>query len=288
MAEERTYDQFLRLVQSFLKERNAIQAGAGVSGSEIIRAIKGKVELAHNSMYNYLSHAATHDAKSGIISEGPHRGYWFNQNALETTQKLEAQAQQEEHKAELKERLSRERSLYAVIAQWLSGKGYSASEVSETKSGGKWGNPDVAGVSVAQELGLTDIEIATVEVKVNFASWKTDIFEAISHKRFANRVYFCFPVTESTNKVDEEVLRYSELYRIGILHIELEDSEFRKLIDARSMAELDHLAIDPSQVQEKVPAPYDFIAPRYQLEFLKRIGIDSIRKLHTFGDEQIR
>jgi len=79
------------------------------------------------------------------------------------------------------------------------------------------------------------------------------------------------------------MLRYSELYRIGILQIFLEDEEFSRLLNAKRNSDLPKLGSDTTRIEERVPAPYDFVPPRYQLEFLKRIGVDSVAKLHGFG-----
>lgn len=135
---------------------------------------------------------------------------------------------------------------------------------------------------VSKNFGLTDIEIVSVEVKTGYANWRQDIFEAIAHKRFANRVYYCYPVTEGLDKLDEEIRRYSELYRVGILQIFLEKDMLESIYSSKSTSELPDLTVS-DVIDEKIPAPYDFIPPRYQIDFLKSLELKDEEGLWNFG-----
>jgi hypothetical protein len=243
--------------------------------------------LAENTLYNYLSHAAKKDNKSGIVSQGPRRGYWLDESAVKTAQRVESK-QEEEETVDRRARLRREAVLYQPVCKWLQEEGFKAQDVSEVRGGPKWSNPDVVGIRVTKNYGLTDIEIISVEVKIAQANWRTDIFEAIAHKRFANRVYFCYPVTEGLDKLDDEIIRYSELYRVGVVQIFLEKAAFSSLVDSRTRGDLPRINVSDIDIFEmmdvKIPAPYDFVAPRHQIEFLQDLGITDEAYLWHFGD----
>lgn len=118
--------------------------------------------------------------------------------------------------------VQREKKLYEAFSYWLAAKGYNASDVSRKKRGGVWGNPDVAGLKITQTLGGgLDIDIASVEAKITIKQWRKDFFEAVSHKRFADRVYFAF--AHPSNDVDQSRIpdldalkAYGEKFRVGV------------------------------------------------------------------------
>jgi hypothetical protein len=214
-----TYTDYLDAMRAFLRSENATAAQRTKHAREIVDALKADFtgRLSENSLYNYLNHAAQNDNNSGIISMGPHRGYWLDEGALTTAKKIEHVEEQLEPSPEKKNRIRREATLYEPVRKWLAASNYRAENVADMRGGARWSNPDVLGIRVSKNFGLTDIEIVSVEVKTGLANWRQDIFEAIAHKRFANRVYYCYPVTEGLDKIDEEIRRYSELYRVGIL-----------------------------------------------------------------------
>ena len=281
-----TYDEYLAAIQAFMRKEGAVNVQKTKKMREIVEAMAPQFSsrLSPNSMFNYLNHAAQKDNGSGLISLGPHRGYWLDESALKTARKIEG-AEGEPPTGERRTHVRRENALYEPVKRWLAADGYRSQVVAEFRGGAKWSNPDVAGIRVTKNFGLTDIEIVSVEVKTTITNWRQDIFEAIAHKRFANRVYFCYPVTEGLDKLEEDIRRYCELYRVGILHMFLEKDDLERLYSSKSSADLpDFTASDV--VEEKIPAPYDFIPPRYQIEFLKNLDIADEGGLWMFGSDE--
>lgn len=283
-----TYKRFVQAVQKVLKDRRATSYESALSANAIIPDIQSSFDWAPGSLRGALSKAANEDNESGIISSrGRGGGYWLDETVRTTAEVISKANEVEQEAVERRTRLKREEVLYEPVRRWLAETGYKAKNVADGRGGAKWSNPDVVGIRIDQEFGLSDIEIISVEVKLLPSNWRSDIFEAIAHKRFANRVYFCFPVTDGLDKVDDEIRRYSELYRVGVLQIYLDKSNFTALLDSRTQAQLSD--IDFSQVnifemvEERIPAPYDFIPPRYQIEFLKDLGLQNVGQIHTFG-----
>ena len=287
-SDNSNYREHIGAVRDFLRKEKSTNSQDTRSNRIIVEAIKNQFldVLAENTLYNYLSHAAKKDNKSGIVSQGPRRGYWLDDSAVKTAQRVESK-QEEEETVDRRTRLRREAVLYHPVCKWLQEDGYKAQDVSEGRGGPKWSNPDVVGIRVTKNYGLTDIEIISVEVKVAQANWRTDIFEAIAHKRFANRVYFCYPVTDGLDKLDDEIIRYSELYRVGVVQIFLEKSAFSSLVDSRIKGDLPRIDVSDIDIFEmmevKIPAPYDFVPPRHQIEFLQDLGVKDEAHLWHFG-----
>jgi hypothetical protein len=285
-----TYADYLQAVQTYLRNEGATTANRTKHMREIVEAVKPSFDgrLSENSLYNYLNNAAQNDNDSGIISLGPHRGYWLDEAALTTAKRLEgAEHADEEAQPDRRTRIRREHTLYEPVRKWLVANNYRAENVADTRGGSKWSNPDVVGIRVSKNFGLTDIEIVSVEVKISKANWRQDIFEAIAHKRFANRVYYCYPVTDGLDKLDEEMRRYSELYRVGVLQIFLEKESLESLYSSTSAESLPHLGASDI-IDEKIPAPYDFIPPRYQIDFMKGLQLSDEEGLWSFGTNDIQ
>lgn len=285
-----TYSDYVEAIRTYLRKENATAAQRTKKAREIVDAAAPDFDgrLSENSCYNYLNKAAQQDNTSGIISEGPHRGYWLDEGALNTARKIEG-AEQEQAAPERRNHVRREAALYEPVRKWLIANSYRAKNTADMRGGARWSNPDVVGVRVSKNFGLTDIEIVSVEVKTGYENWRQDIFEAIAHKRFANRVYYCYPVTEGLDKLDEETRRYSELYRVGVLQIYLEKDVLEALYSSRTTQDLPNLGL-VDIVDEKIPAPYDFIPPRYQIDFLKSLDLKDEEDVWSFGlpDDQNR
>lgn len=283
----KTYYEYIEAVREYLKDEGAINNQHTRSNQQIADATEGAQALSESARKNYLSYAAKRDNSSGIISEGPRRGYWLDEAAFEAAKIIEAsEASEASEAAALRPtRVKREAALYPPVTAWLRSEGYRARNVADLRGGSKWSNPDVVGLLISKHFGLTDIEIASVEVKTSKANWKQDIFEAIAHKRFANRVYYCYPVTEGLDKLDEDIRRYSELYRVGILQMFLDEDELKSLQVSTSSDELPNLS-SAEIIVEKIPAPYDFVAPRYQIEFLKNMNLNDEAGLWRFGADE--
>ena len=135
---------------------------------------------------------------------------------------------------------TKEKHLWPLVASWLKTEKdyqYASDTHANVKSNGKWGNPDVVGLNFIEEFGFFNIEIVTVEVKPSLSSWRTWIFEAVSHKRFSERVYFAVRTNDPDGSEISELARYSEKYGIGLLIIDLLDSDYRKLTNWTSISD---------------------------------------------------
>ena len=281
------YDRFVQAVREYLRDQQATNSQRACGAAEIVNGIKAGFGDWRNpsSLRILLSKAANEDNSSGIVSLGRGRGggYWLNE-LVQTTVEAITKASKEEELARREGRVQRETALYSPIKRWLALLGQRSQITAAQRGSQKWSNPDVVGIRVARNFGLTDIEITSVEVKVSSASWRHDIFEAISHKRFANCVYYCYPVTEGLDKLDEDQSRYAELYKIGILHVYLEELQLDTILAGPIVPPnlLDGIDVVEA-VEVRIPAPYDFISPRYQIEFLKSLGLSDDEALWNFG-----
>lgn len=102
------------------------------------------------------------------------------------------------------------------------------------KGMGKWGNQDITGIVVDESLGSYDIELVTIEAKTTNKNYQYDFFEAVSHKRFSNRVYFSFASTANFLRENSDELRYySELYGVGVVVIALEEPHFNEYTEGK-------------------------------------------------------
>jgi len=270
--ENQTYLQIVSAAEKILRTLGPSQDKALPAKDLIsrIRTENGSLTIGDLTILSYLSYAANHDSLTKIDTGGPRGGYWFNE-AFQTTAQDQAPVVPE----------PREAHLYELVRYWFQAKNnLRAKDVSSLRSGGIWSNPDIVGISSIDRLGFFDVEIVSAEVKLSEKEWQRFIFEAVSHKRFANRVYYIFRTKIETVKILEEMYRYAEQYRIGIVTVPLTDEELAKLGSGEDKA---NLANYVDRIVERVPAVYDFVPPRNQIEFLERIGLTQKEEILRFG-----
>lgn len=272
--DNQTYVQVVSAAENVLRQLNQPNQTVSLSAKDLIARIRSEnsaLTISDQTIFNYVSHAANHDTLTKIDSGGPSGGYWFNENF---------QAAQAEE-ATVIVPTPREAHLYELVRYWLQAKkDLPAKDISQLKAGGIWGNPDIVGISSTDRLGFFDVEIVSAEVKLSERDWRRFIFEAVSHKRFANRVYYIFRTTLETVKLPDEMDRYAEQYRIGIVQVPLTDEELARLGNSEEKANLPNYA---DRIVERVPAVYDFVPPRYQIDFLERIGLRQKEDVIRFG-----
>jgi hypothetical protein len=272
MAGGATYKTLIDAVEEYLKESGSISRDKSKSNKEIVDAIKKRIaqgllniDVTEGTMLSYLSDAANNDADSPIVSGGPRRGYWYE----EITAPSEKPVESEEVKAETGKAISIvEKDLYPLMELWLQQKGFTSKDLSTLKSGGPWGNPDIIGAQRVELFGAVQIELASCEVKLREANWERDIFEAISHKRFSNRSWFCYRVDNDEVPLPKGMEYYAERYRVGVVQIILDDTELIALKQGRKVP-LDFI----ERVTERVPALYDYVPLREQRDLIERSGI---------------
>ena len=264
------YGALVDAMEEFLKKTDSTGPKTSKSNKEIVKAIKQKVEqgllsvkASDGTMLNYLSRAA-HDVDSGITSGGPRSGYWYSGAAKTTQRPDESDDRSGEISGEPRSNLL-ECDLYPLVELWLEENGYTSKDLSHLKSGGPWGNPDIMGGDLVSVFGAVQIELVSCEVKNQEAKWEKDIFEAISHKRFSNRSWFCYRVSNNDAQLPEGMKYYAERYRVGVVQINLSDNELEHLRDGEK-APLDFI----DRVVERVPALYDYVPLAAQAEVISR------------------
>lgn len=269
-------------VATHILEAHGATLGNGMRLKELIPAIRASIGAEHSNSHIYWTILdSSKKGNSRIRSGGPWKGYYLvsPEQAAQDSRTLE----EETEEAEVELPKQKERDLYPVVAAWLkTKKGIDSArgDFYNKKAGGKWGNPDVFGVRVIDDLGFFDVDIVSCEVKLTRDSWRHYIFEAVSHKRFSNRVYYIF-ASDAEDLVDEDVelYAYAEKYQIGIAVIVLTPEGYAKLPSWNSLPEAEQLDYVDS-VKEKVPAPYELVSVTQKIEVLRRIGVSSRKDIY--------
>ena len=186
-------------------------------------------------------------------------------------------------------KIQRERKLYAVLVEWLAAKLYRVCDTSQTKAGGAWGNPDVVGLRTYEGFGATfHIELVSIEAKLTEGDWRKVFFEAVAHKRFADRAYFAFAYSASDATIDNvlefHALReYGEKYRVGVLVLFMDPEIHKKLCEDKDISSL-VLTPDNVRVEELWPAVSDPVAASSRERFIQDVlGVRKAADLYTFG-----
>lgn len=190
----------------------------------------------------------------------------------------------------------REAVLYPVLREWLGAKGYSARITSSTKTGGTWGNPDICGLRIAEGyLNQREIELVTVEAKITHYNWRLQFFEAVSHRRFAHRVYFAFAVGARPDEVDidsvpdaQDLRRYAEEFGVGVLAVFVTSEAMAALLEGDRDA-VKSMKLDPEEtsVLEVWPAIRRSVQLSATTEFLSQtLKLRDDAALYKFGDDE--
>jgi len=254
------------------------------SGSDIYHKALGQggVEVTENVFKSYLSNLSG-NSESRIVKDVGQHGYYLKP-LEETLDVLVEDKTDEEDGANLPDRERRkekERVLYPLLKTWLQSRGYRAKDTSAMKAMGRWGNPDITGIKVEESLGTNDIELVSIEAKVTNDAYRYDFFEAVSHKRFANRVYYAFAATTNFLRENNEELRYySELYGVGIVVLALDSHVFEQLKNGC----LESIDTDGVDVYELFSAPHEHRLLRWQKKYLASVGIVDGQTLWGWGD----
>jgi hypothetical protein len=269
-----TYDAVIRAAEDFLKQTESTAPSSSKSNKQIINAIRERIgsgslsmDVTDGTMLSYLSQAANNDSEGNIVSGGPRGGYWYDPKSRasfeeKTLDKTEISPEKGKPVTVV------EKDLYPLMELWLEKKGYKSKDMSNLKSGGRWGNPDIIGAERVELFGAVSVDLASCEIKLSESNWEQVIFEAISHKRFANRSWFCYRVANEGEPLPKGMEYYAERYRVGVVQIVLSDKE---LIDLKKKEKTPLDCID--QVFERVPALYDNVPLREQRDLVNRTGI---------------
>ena len=176
-----------------------------------------------------------------------------------------------------------EELLYPAFRSWLLSQEYRVRITASMRDRnlGTWGNPDITGIKVIENLGSREIEIVTIEAKVTERNFRHDFFEAVAHRRFANRAYFAFAGTRSLiGKANDELRYFSELYNVGVLLAILDDEAYEKLVQGQ----IDVLSPEEVDVYELFSPRYETRQNRWQKAFCNAIDIKDEQTLWTWGE----
>lgn len=258
--------------ENFLREKESVSPQTAKSSTEILNAIRAKPEGKANgatdgTVISYLSYAAS-NVDMAIVSGGPGKGYWLDTASSGFENKEQDEAQISNDKGKKIKVL--EKDLYPLVREWLQSKGYASKDLSTLKSGGKWSNPDLMGFERVEVLGSVEIEVVSCEVKLSIDEWERYIFEAISHKRFSNRSWFCYRVSEQNLPPPKSMEYYSEKYRVGIVQIVLSDKD---IIELKDISDPDNISKYLDRIIERVPAVYDSVSLKEKRSVIERSGL---------------
>jgi hypothetical protein len=248
---------------------------------ELLSKIEKSLEETIKSYLIYRDlNAAAQDSSSRIRSRKGRNGGYFIAPLSSTS--LEEKTLS---KSEIEKEKTLEQHLWPLVALWLKQVKRlpsSSHEVANLKRGGKWSNPDVVGLNPIEELGFFDVEITTVEVKPTLVQWRQFFFEAVSHKRFSERVYFIYRTIDQDTDEDEELRKYAEKYNVGLVKMELSEDDYKSLTNWKKLTEEDKINLLDYFV-ELMPAPFEAISIRDKITFLRQIGISNKSELYSFG-----
>lgn len=275
-----------------LSERKATSPNKALSTNQIIdgyhelsSAHPETVEQIPNGTFNVFLSKSSKEKDSKITCRGRKQGYYLD-NLVE---KLENKTVENEvSDASFTDRVGvgdivYEKDLYPFFKEWLFEKSHNrVADISSLKKNGKWGNPDLIGISIEELYGKPDIEVTTIEVKLSDDNWEQWIFEAVAHTRFSNRSYFAFAYPEGLiSKLDSTQIKlYAEHFKIGILILAVDDNDYVK-IKKREKA---NLTDDNVSIVEYAAAPYNNTHIKFRKKFFESLEILELNKLYGFGD----
>lgn len=271
------------MAELILQEEKADAHEKAVSGKAIFVKANEKFPNAgvpKNTFLQYLS-KAVRDPNSRINCLGKKQGYFLSESGAITEAHSESGPADEKQATNDDGRREKEKRLYDVLLNWLIEQEYRSKVTASTRGNGQWGNPDISGIACDESFGSLWLEVATIEVKLSERDWKKWIFEAVSHRRFANRSYFAFAHrAEVIKKLDSELRYFSELYQVGILVVAMESQQYDDLQSGALEKPVDDEDVD---IIELYSAPYTAVQPRYQKEFLKTLKITSTPDVARWG-----
>jgi hypothetical protein len=274
-----------KVAEAALQDLKASSVDTPKTRDEVLTKVKAAglpIEISDGTFKIYLGKVAS-SLDSPITSTGRKRsgGLYISPASAATATAFSVQAIDQEVPIAEKARVEKEKLLYHVLTQWLMQKNYRARDISSGRALGKWSNPDVAGIQIHDHFGSIELEVATIEAKVSIKDWRQYIFEAISHRRYANRAYYAFAVPEdSAEKESDEIRYYSEKFGVGVLAIEISNDLYESLLNGSRQ---DPVSEDDAEVREVYSPAYSSVPLRYRREFCEAIGITRIEDLGSWG-----
>lgn len=235
-------------------------------------------------IYNILKEASNSTESPIQSKKGRGGGYFLSEIEAESEDQVPS-GMEHEAQTEYGRQKTLEKHIWPLFTEWLkSTKGLrnSSCDIANVKSGGVWGNPDVVGLKPIDKFGFFDVEVTSIEVKPSNDQWRYYFFEAVAHKRFAERAYFAFRSSESSAKGVEELLAYAEKFKVGVLDLEMKDEDYERLVDWDDMDYAERVEL-VDKVVELVPAPFESVALAEKIFLLERMGISDRKEIYEFG-----
>ena len=267
LAGSSTKEKVKKVCEYLLKSDSCFSPTKSMAGKTLHEKAKAQFKdtpFEFNTFIQYLANISR-EIDSAIKCPGKKQGYYIDQTqaSKEPGGENSESDQQESTDVVSKKSQQIEKLLYPLLKTWLLASEYAAEDVSKLKKNGSWGNPDLLGLKVSR-FGSHSLEIVTIEAKPSKDGWEKLIFEAVSHRRFANRAYFAFAYPSGQSIVDSKLRYYSELYSVGILIIELEQQAFREYLAGKRTKPFEQSDVE---IYELYSAPFSVVRPEYQWEY---------------------
>lgn len=275
-----------RVAEAALRDLKATKSAPRTADDVLQRLRRSDLELvtSENTFKAYLSKAAS-DLGSAVASAGRGRAGGYFVSAFADMAEQDVASAPEVPTEETRARAEKEALLYPVLKSWLIERGYRAQDTSDRRRLGRWGNPDIVGMQIHEHLGTVELEILSVEAKVSADDWERWIFEAVSHRRFANRAYFAFAIPdELRGKVSEDQRYYAERFAVGVLNVVLANETYTRLLRGHLS---EPITADQADVIEVFSAPPHPVPMRFRKQLCSALEIDGLDALFRWGDAEV-
>lgn len=270
-----------KLGEKYLRENGATSPETAIRPRQIVNWLTenyAHLQLKPNTIWAQLSWSPR-DPSSPVTNAGRGKGYYIS----DTAERIADETSDMREDLPAATRIEREKLFYPSAQQWLNGQNYRSADTSGGRRHGRWGNPDITGIRGVEHFGVVHVEVATIEVKPSIDGWEYWIFEAVSHRRFANRAYFAFAHPwDLIEKIPDEMRYFAELYQIGILILGTDDEVYDHVMKGSSPREIEP---DEIEIIEKYPAPRTTLLPEYQQGYLEALGINNQQQLWGWGSD---
>ncbi len=234
-------------------------------------------DISEKRFKSCISNIVSASTSTRITKDVGSHGYYL----IPSNQVLEVEQGETDKDYRWKKNIARERLLYPILESHLQSKGYRTKDTSLMTRNGKWGHPDITGIMANNTLGSIEFEIVSIEAKVSVSTFRQEFWQAVAHRVFANRSYFAFvAASNSPHKNDEELRHYSELYKVGIIVVVLEEDHFQDFNQGR----LKEINKDMAKVIEISMAPHESHLLKWQKPFLTCLGVHEPNHLYEWGE----
>jgi len=254
-------------IEKFLSENGHTDPEHSASSRKIVDELT-KTLGKRSSYFAHLNQAANTDPESPVQSAGRTKGYFY--------QKDKQQKKGGKTKSEF---TLLEKHLYPLVEAWLQQGAGTGSEYKETQTvanargNGPWGNPDIVAKKQTRFAGAVEIELVSCEVKRDIVAWEKFFFEAVSHKRFAHRSWYCVRIDARSSLPKRELMvQYAERYRVGIATIELSEKECERLVRLKDETLQDWAA---EKIHVVHSAPFDPVPLSEVRQFCENSDLDA-------------